>query len=280
MGVQRCLSSRIHHAVVFPVLIVSLIWLSACGAADVPEGESNFLVPTDPPSSGGPIPTAEEVLEGMVALMESQQDLAAEAYITYEVLQDSGQLLSFNTVRYVDMRRPNFLAWTTVRDDATADEVWFANGVLTMLKHPENIYGRVEDLPNEIAEAVDVLVDEYGIFVPFSDLISGRERQVFLDEPDSKMYVGEAWIRGQWTHHLALRGGDFDIELWVRAEGDPVPLRMGIRWINEEGHPAFTARFHNWNLTPDFDESTFRSVLPDTAERVSMMPIIDDAGGE
>jgi hypothetical protein len=280
MGVQQHLSNSNHHTVLFLTLMVSLILISACGAAEVSDGESNYVVPTDPPSGAGPIPTAEEVLEGMVALMESQQDLAAEAYITYEVLQDSGQLLSFNTVRYVDMRRPNFLAWTTVRDDATADEVWFANGVLTMLKHPENIYGRVEDLPSEIAEAVDVLVDEYGIFVPFSDLISGRERQVFLDEPDSKMYVGEAWIRGQWTHHLALRGGDFDIELWVSAEGDPVPLRMGIRWINEEGHPAFTARFHNWNLTPDFDESTFRSVLPDTAERVSMMPIIDDAGGE
>jgi hypothetical protein len=280
MGVQQHLLNWNHHTVVFSALMVSLILISACGAADVPDGESNFVVPTDPPSGAGPIPTAEEVLEGMVSLMESQQDLAVESYVTYEVLQSSGQLLSFNTVRYVDMRRPNLLAWTTVRDDATADEVWLANGILTMLKHPENIYGQIEDLPSEIAEAVDVLVDDNGIFVPFSDLISGRARQVFLDESDSKVYVGEAWIRGQWTHHLALRGGDFDIELWVSAVGDPVPLRMAIRWINEEGHPSFTARFHNWNLTPDFDETTFDPILPDDAERVIMVPIVDDEGGE
>ena len=59
-----------------------------------------------------------------------------------------------------------------------------------------------------------------------------------------------------------------------------MPLRMGIRWINEEGHPSFTARFHNWNLVPEFDESTFRVVLPDNAERVMMVPIVDDGGGE
>jgi hypothetical protein len=94
------------------------------------------------------------------------------------------------------------------------------------------------------------------------------------------MYVGEAWIRGQWTHHLALRGGDFDVELWVSAEGDPVPLRMGIRWKNEKGQPTYFARFHNWNLTPGFDDTTFRTDLPDNAERVVMVPIADDEGGD
>jgi len=280
MGVQGCLSNRIHHAVVFPVLIMSLIWLSACGAADAPDRDSSFAVPTDPPSGGGPMPTAEAVLEGMVALMASQQDLAVEAYVTYEVLQDSGQLLSFNTVQYLDMRRPNLLAWTTVRDDATVDEVWFEDGLFTMLKHPEKIYGLVEDLPTEMTAAVDDLEEVYGIFVPFSDLISGHALQLFLGDSDSRMYVGEAWIRGQWTHHLALRGEDFDVELWVRAEGDPVPLRMGIRWMNEEGQPSFTARFRNWDLTPDFDDTTFQADLPEDAERVVVVPIVDDEGGD
>jgi len=236
-------------------------------------------LPTDPPAGGGPMPSADEVLEAMVALMESQRDLAVDAHITYEVLQDSGQLLSFQTVQYLAVRKPDLLAWTTVRDNATVDEVWFADGVFTMLKHPENFYGQVNDLPVEIPAAVDNLVDGYGIFVPFSDLISGHARLIFIEESDSKMYVGEAWIRGQWTHHLALRGGDFDVELWVSAQGDPVPLRMGIRWKNEEGHPSFTARFHNWDLAPIFDDTTFSTDLPENAERVTMVPIVDDEGG-
>jgi len=262
------------------VLMVGLIGLSGCGASGVPDGDSVFAMPTDPPAGDGPLPTADEVLEGMVAFMESQQELAVDAYISFEVLQNTGQLLSFNNVQYLAMRRPDRLAWTTVRDDATVDEVWFADGVFTMLKHPDNIYGQVEDLPAEITGAVDVLVDGFGIFVPFSDLISGHARKIFLEESDSKMYVGEAWIRGQWTHHLALRGGDFDVELWVSAEGDPVPLRMGIRWKNEEGQPTYFARFHNWDLTPAFDDTTFRTDLPDNAERVIMVPIVDDEGGD
>lgn len=280
MGFQQRLWTRIHILGMAAVLMVSLVGLSACGPAGVSDGESEFAWPTESPAGGGPMPTTDEVLEGMVALMESQRDLAVDAHITYEVLQDSGQLLSFHSVQYLAVRKPDLLAWTTVRDNATVDEVWFADGVFTMLKHPENFYGQVEDLPTEMTEAVDMLVDGYGIFVPFSDLISGHARQIFLEESDSKMYVGEAWIRGQWTHHLALRSGDFDVELWVSAKGDPVPLRMGIRWKKEEGHPSFTARFHNWNLTPIFDDTTFSTDLPENAERVIMVPIVDDEGGE
>ena len=121
MGVQQRMSSRAHHALVYSMIMIGLIIMSACGAADVPDGDSNFVVPTDPPSSEGPLPTADDVLEGMVGLIEVQQNLAVESYVTYEVLQSSGQLLSFNTVRYVDMRRPNLLAWTTVRDDEQRD---------------------------------------------------------------------------------------------------------------------------------------------------------------
>ena len=280
MGVEKQMWNRLHNVGMTAAVMASLIWLSACGSADSPDGESSFVLPTDPPSGEGPMPSAEAVLEDMVTLMGSQQDLAVEAYITYEVLQDSGQLLSFNTVQYLDMRRPNLLAWTTVRDDATVDDVWFADGIFTMLKHPENFYGRIDDLPTEITAAVDALEDVYGIFVPFSDLISGHALQIYLEDSDSRMYVGEAWIRGQWTHHLALRGEDFDVELWVSAEGNPVPLRMGIRWMSEEGQPSFTARFRNWDLTPDFDDTSFQADLPEDAERVIVVPIVDDEGGD
>ncbi len=280
MGDRQRLRNRMHIVGMATVLTVSLIWMSACGAVSVPAGDPMFAMPTDPPAGDGPLPTADEVLEGMVAFMESQQDLAVDAYITFEVLQNSGELLSFDAVQYLDMSRPDRLAWRTVRDDATVDEVWYVDGVFTILKHPENIYGQVDDLPIEMTEAVDELVNRFGIFVPFSDLISGHARQIFLEESDSRMYVGEAWIRGRWTHHLGLRGGDFDVELWVSAEGDPVPLRMGIRWKNEEDQPTYFARFHNWDLTPGFDDNTFRAGLPEDAERVVVVPIIDDEGGD
>ena len=280
MGVRQRLWNQILIVGIATVLMASLIGLSACGGAGAPDGDPAFAMPTDPPAGDGPLPSADEVLEGMVAFMESQQNLAVDAYISFEVLQNSGQLLSFDAVQYLDMSRPDRLAWRTVRDDATVDEVWFDDGVFTMLKHPENIYGQVEDLPTKMTEAVDELMNVYGIFVPFSDLISGHARQIFLEESDSKMYVGEAWIRGQWTHHLALRGGDFDVELWVDAEGDPVPLRMGIRWKNEDGRPTYFARFHNWDVTPGFDDTTFRAGLPEDAERVVMVPIVDDEGGD
>ena len=103
MGVRQRLWNRTHIVGMAAVLMVCLIGMSACGAAGAPDGDPAFAMPTDPPAGDGPLPTADEVLEGMVAFMESQQDLAVDAYITFEVLQNTGQLLSFNNVQYLAM---------------------------------------------------------------------------------------------------------------------------------------------------------------------------------
>ena len=104
MGFQQRLWNRTHIVGIAAMLVVSLFGLSGCGAAGATNDGPVFAMPTDPPAGDGSLPTADEVLESMVAFMASQQHLAVDAHVTYEVLQDSGQLLTFDTVQYLDFR--------------------------------------------------------------------------------------------------------------------------------------------------------------------------------
>ena len=55
--------------------------------------------------------------------------------------------------------------------------------------------------------------------------------------------------------HIAARTATVDFQVWV-AEGErPLPRRVVITYLEEEGQPQFRAQFSDWNLTPEVPES-------------------------
>ena len=222
-------------------------------------------------------PTPAEVIQDMTDYMQAHQELAFEALATYEVVQESGQKLQFDLEYSLVASRPDRLFWTTQSDDGSVDSVWYENGTFTMLKQPDNIYGQIE-VPTTIGEMIGVVVDEYGITVPFMDILTGQARETIQDAAPSGWYVGTSWVNGAWTHHLALRAPDIDLEIWVGME-EPVPLKLTITWKHEVGMPSYMARFRKWNTSPSIDESVFYFEAPPGAELVEIVPEAEPTEG-
>ena len=233
--------------------------------------EAAEAIPSRLPDEATP-PSVDEVLESMIAFMSGSTELWVRARVSYQVLQETGQIVHFDRTHAISLARPDRLFWETIRDDASADSVWFSDGVLTMLKRPDDVYAQVE-LPATVPEMVDELVAVYNLRVPLSDLLAGHAREIFMTGPTEKWYIGQAWVDGGWTHHMALRNEELDFEVWVRSEGDPVPVRFAITWVHDEGAPTYVARFRDWNFSPSFDDATFRFTTPADAERVQILPV-------
>jgi hypothetical protein len=242
--------------------------VAACTAADSEDLE--FRAPL-PLTDDAEAPSAEAVLERTIAFMSGLDNIAFDALVTFEVVQENGQTLHFDRVQRMAMARPDRLFWTTVRDDARIDSVWFDQGTFTMLKRPQDVYGQVQ-VSSTIDEMVDDLADDYNIVVPFQDLLAGRARELLIETPESSWYVGESWVMGVWTHHVALRNEDVDFQLWIQKDGDPLPLRIAIDWKNEEGSPTYVARFRKWIISPSFDDSDFVFNPPSDARQVEISP--------
>jgi len=234
------------------------------------EAEPPAAFPTAPDEQDELSP--EELLTQMAAFMASHDDYSFEALVTYQSLQESGQTLHFNMIQRVAVGQPDRLFWETHEDDGRSDRAWYRDGRFVMLKQPDNIYGQV-DVPTTIPEMIDVLANDYGVVVPFSDLLARGGEPVLLRDLQASQYVGLAWVDGKWSHHLALRNELVDFELWMQAEGDPIPLRLAITWKLEEGLPGYAARFRKWEFSPEFDESQFRVDLPNGAELIEVLPI-------
>lgn len=192
------------------LLLVVLALTSACQQdGETPPAE----LPTAPDEQEPLSP--EELLTQMAAFMASHDDYSFEALVTYQSLQESGQTLHFDMIQRVAVSQPDRLFWETHEDDARSDYAWYSAGRFVMLKQPDNIYGQIE-VPTTIPEMIDVVTNDYGVVVPFSDLLASGDESVFLRDLEASEYVGLAWVEGAWSHHLALRNELVDFEVWMR----------------------------------------------------------------
>lgn len=255
--------------------VMVLTWLTACGqnqpAPAVEAVEHGVWSP--PPLTGevGDLPDAREVVRRAIDFIQSHDRLGFEVIATYEVLQESGQKLEFDMLQRVALEQPRRLYWVTLNDDATTETAWCEGGTFTMIRQPANVWGRVT-VPPSLPEAISRITNEYGVSVPFVDLLSGDAAELWLgDGVEWVDYIGEAWAEGHWTDHVALRTPAADVQLWFRKGDEPFPVKMAIVRTDDEALPAFSARFREWKTQiPDGTIPAFDP--PEGSERLEIVP--------
>jgi hypothetical protein len=101
-----------------------------------------------------------------------------------------------------------------------------------------------------------------------ADLIYANAYEGLMYEVESGTYMGEVTVGGVNAHHLLYRAKDIDWQLWVRSEGDPIPVKYVItsKWITAA--PAFAVQF--WNFTPNVatDAASFGFTPPEGSVEV------------
>ena len=222
------MNGRTRRACAPLYLFVTLALLVGCQGAPTPSAEEDLWSPEELTGEVGELPEGRDVMSRMLSFIAGHEQIAFEALVTYESVQESGQMLHFDMIQRMAVRRPGRLYWMTLHDDATVDTAWFERGEFTWLRQPANVWGQV-DLPPSIPEGVERLVHEYDLDVPFADILLGNPTEAWLGEDASVEYVGEAWVEGFWTDHIALRKPGADIELWIRQGEEPFPARRRRR---------------------------------------------------
>ncbi len=253
------------------VLLVAGV-LSGCQSESTQGGDERFWRPPALAGDVGGLPDARDVVRHMVDFMAGHQQIAFEAFVTYEAVQESGQKLHFQMLQRMAMRKPDKLFWVTLHDDATVDSAWFDAGLFRMIKQPANVWGEIR-VPPTIPDAVNRLTLEYDLDVPFADILAGDPAELWLGERVTSVeYVGEAWVDGAWTDHVAIRKPGVDFEMWVRQGDEPFPMRFVVVFTEEEGLPSYSARFRKWSTAlpagalPEF-------APPPDGERVEVVPV-------
>ncbi|WP_448204929.1 DUF2092 domain-containing protein [Azospirillum sp. sgz302134] len=262
-----------------PVICLPLLLGPPMGAA-LAAGESppDSAAPAAGPSADAPSPEDEDPIDGQAldALMRMADTLAqAKGFSVtirsnYDVVQDTGEKIEFGERRTVTLNRPDGLRVESQQSDGKKTQVTYDGKAITVFNPDQNVYGQVEK-PGSVDDAVRYVVQDLQVRLPLALMLVTTlpaeldQRLLALD------YVERDTLTPVPTDHLAGQTDEVDFQVWIAAEGTPLPQRITITYKNDEGEPQFRADLNDWTLNPQVPAAQIAFTPPQGAERIPFL---------
>jgi hypothetical protein len=208
---------------------------------------------------------ATDVLDKMSAEIASLEAfvITGDGYVDARLA--AGQIIEHSMDVTMRMRRPDAMRITN-HDAKSTKELYFGSGVLTVYSQTHNFYAQ-HDVPAGVDAAAEFAVDELAIDAPMLDFMSSDVAAHLQEDAESITYLGLSRFRDMTYHHIGIRMAEVDLQIWVAAEGPPLPGKMTISSKWEGGSPR-SVFFYSWNTNPDFGRESFSFEPPDGATKI------------
>ena len=242
------------------VLIVTMSWMQQHALAEAVENAQ--LVEEDA--------AAKDMLMRMAEFLSKTPQFSVNLKASYDVLQESGQMIEFGESRKIIVSRPNGLRVEVEQSDGEKQLVQYDGKEITVFSPSQNVYAQASK-PGGIDEAVMYFVRDLGMRLPLAMFLTGRLPEEIDRRVQSLNYVEKTVIDGIPVHHLAGRTETTDFQAWISEGTQPLPLRIVLTYKNAEGHPAFRAQFSDWNLTPEVKDSLFAFTPSEGIQKISFL---------
>lgn len=213
-------------------------------------------------------PQVEEVLKAMEQALTGASQFAFTAEVTLDELHPSGIKIQRAGRRTMAVRRPDRLV-TDVDGDFGHRSAWYDGTSISVLDKVHHTYAVLDTNASDIDAALDFLADDYDIVLPLADFIRTDVHESLFTGASFGLYVGLTRVGGITCHHVALANEFIEWQVWIDAEGDPLPVKFVITYIDEPGEPQFVARFVSWNLSPELPDEAFQFSPPEDAKKIA-----------
>lgn len=220
-----------------------------------------------------------DILNRMADTLAQAKGFRVTIRSNYDVVQDTGETIEFGERRTVALNRPDALRVESRQSDGTRREVTFDGKVLTVFDPGQNVYGQL-DRPGSVDDAVRYLVQDLQVRLPLALLLVTTLPAELDQRIQALDYVERDTLTPVPTDHLAGRTEDVDFQVWVAAEGTPLPQRITITYKNDEGEPQYRADLTDWTLNPDLSAAQLAFRPPDGAERIPFLTRVRKSAGD
>jgi hypothetical protein len=189
----------------------------------------------------------------------------------FDAVQESGQKIEFGETRKIVLSRPDRLRVDATKRDGSKSELIFNGKDIALYFAKENVYATAAR-PGTVDQAIAYFVNDLDMRLPLAELLSSNLDKMLSEQVREAAYVEKSFIAGVPCDHLAFRGDQADLQVWV-AQGDkPLPQRVVITYTRIDGRPQFWAQFSHWNLAPKVPDSMFVFEPPAGAAKIAFAP--------
>ena len=231
-------------------------------------GSAQQTGPTAAPDSAA---QAMAVLKRTTELLSQAPRFSVTLDIGFDAVQDSGQKIEFGETRQIVLRRPDRLRVDATTRDGAKSTLLFDGKNITVVHPQENVYATAAR-PGSVDEAMAYFVHDLGMRLPLAEMLTSQLAQRLADQVRVADYVEASSIAGVPCDHLAFRGDETDMQVWVAQGQHPLPRRVVITYRHADGRPQFWAQFNDWNLAPEAPDALFTFTPPAGAAPIAFSP--------
>jgi hypothetical protein len=214
---------------------------------------------------------AKGVMKRMADYLSQAKGFSVTVDTGFDTVQEFGQKIEFGETRKIVLSRPDRLRVEATKRDGSKSELVFDGKEIAIYFAKENVYA-TEAKPGTVDQAVDYFTNDLDMRLPLAEMLSSKLSQELSDKVIEAAYVEKSFIAGVPCDHVAFRGDEADLQLWV-AQGDkPLPQRIVITYTQIDGRPQFWAQLSKWNLAPELPTSLFAFKAPAGATKITFAP--------
>jgi hypothetical protein len=239
-----------------------LFWLAGPLTAQTPPAET---APAEPLIE----PAAIAALQDMGAYLAGLERFTLDADTLMEVVLDSEQKLMIGGQARYQVQRPDRLR-IDLATDVVNRQLFYDGSSVTYVAPDQNSFARLDAVPDNIHDLLAVLARDYAVAFPAADLFLWGTEAEPVDLVTEAFHVGTSVIGGTDTQHWAFRSEGQDWEVWIDAEGPPLPLRISLVDQQDPAKPRFTASYH-WTVDAVIPPDSFTYTPPATAALVPFL---------
>lgn len=210
-----------------------------------------------------------EVLKQMATYKSSLDQVAIKGVALTDARLGGGLMVSNSEEVHVSINRPGSMRIKSFDGD-TKKGLYFHDGLLTVYNSENKFYAQAK-VPEDIDAAMGFALEEFGIEAPMMDLIHRDASTLLIGSDETILYLTDkSRVGGVDCHHLAIRGSEVDVQLWVQEGDRPLPRKIMITSKWEGGSPRFTANL-SWETDPKFEPGFFEFKAPEGATKIEFV---------
>ena len=211
-------------------------------------------------------PEALDVLNRMAAYTASMDQLVIKGEVFADARLEAGLLVSNPSELTIKIDRPGSL-YLEKFDGLYTMKIYIHKGSLTIFNSENNFYARAK-VPESIQDAMQFALEELDLETPLSELFFADSALALMMDQDTLLYLTDkSRIRGVDCHHIAVRGAEIDLQLWVEEGESPAPRKISMTMKWEGGSPRHTALME-WSGADGLDPKVFEFEAPEGAQEI------------
>lgn len=224
--------------------------------------------PREPTTDAERLARGRELVQQMSARLAAASAVSVTTTEVRDVVRVSGAKEPVSQTGLYTVRRPDrFYAKMT---GGRGLESWYNGKTITIASHPDKVFTQAP-MPDTIDRTLDALSERYDMALPMGDLFYGSAAEALLSDTTTGGYVGTENVGDTPCVHLAFRDVGVDWEVWLPAQGEPLPKRFKVVQKGRTGQPVVDLTFTAWDLAPQISDATFVPKVPADYEGIAVV---------